>query len=470
MRPKKTLVLSLLFLGTCVVDSNPLDGSLQHLIERRRAPLLEADFLMAEKLVAANCTPSSINDFPPDLFTQEERMSGAIAIHVVVILYMCGVMGIVCDRYFVPSLEIISDYCGLPSDVAGATFMAMGTSAPELFSSVIGSFITEGDIGVGTIVGSAVFNILGVTALIGLAVGRESLKIDWFPISRDCIAYVLTVVLLIVVISDSFVTWYEACILLLFYALYVTAMIFNSKIERFSHLTVQRFTASNGEKRPLIDKQPSVSDADDDDLPEAIFEVPKGGFFAVALWLIFLPANIVLACTIPDLSGRRKFLFPLTFILSIIWIGLSSYVTVWMVTVAGYTLGIPDSIMGLTVLAAGTSVPEVFSSVLVARRGKGNMALCNLLGSNIFDILFCLGAPWLVKTAYSARNVWIQSPALTYTGITLLMTVVMLFLTLIVMRWKVNYKTGIICTFLYGGFLTMAVLYEFLMFGISNPC
>lgn len=59
----------------------------------------------------------------------------------------------------------------MTNDVAGATFMAAATSAPELFVNVIGTFITEGDIGVGTIVGSAVFNILAVAACCGIGAG-----------------------------------------------------------------------------------------------------------------------------------------------------------------------------------------------------------------------------------------------------------------------------------------------------------
>lgn len=56
----------------------------------------------------------------------------------------------------------------LTEDVAGATFMAAATSSPELFINVVGTFITEGDLGIGTIVGSAVFNILAVPACCGL--------------------------------------------------------------------------------------------------------------------------------------------------------------------------------------------------------------------------------------------------------------------------------------------------------------
>jgi Ca2+/Na+ antiporter len=60
----------------------------------------------------------------------------------------------------------------LSEDVAGATFMAIATSSPELFINIIGTFITESDLGVGTIVGSAVFNILGVATCLGLAASK----------------------------------------------------------------------------------------------------------------------------------------------------------------------------------------------------------------------------------------------------------------------------------------------------------
>uniref|UniRef100_A0A8D0CHB6 Sodium/calcium exchanger membrane region domain-containing protein n=1 Tax=Scleropages formosus TaxID=113540 RepID=A0A8D0CHB6_SCLFO len=81
-------------------------------------------------------------------------------------------LAIVCDDYFVPSLEKISENLHLSEDVAGATFMAAGSSAPELFTSLIGVFITKGDVGVGTIVGSAVFNILIIIGVCGIFAGQ----------------------------------------------------------------------------------------------------------------------------------------------------------------------------------------------------------------------------------------------------------------------------------------------------------
>lgn len=73
----------------------------------------------------------------------------------------------------------------MSSDICGATFMAGATSSPELFVNVIGTFITEGDIGIGTIVGSAVFNILAVAACCGIGAGMVKRKTKSIVRTRD---------------------------------------------------------------------------------------------------------------------------------------------------------------------------------------------------------------------------------------------------------------------------------------------
>ena len=93
------------------------------------------------------------------------------------------------DEFFVPSLEILSDVLHLSPDVAGATFLAAGSSAPELFTSVADTFSAkEGEggagFGLGTIVGSAMFNILVIVAA-SAAVSPGNVKVDPRPILRD---------------------------------------------------------------------------------------------------------------------------------------------------------------------------------------------------------------------------------------------------------------------------------------------
>lgn len=124
--------------------------------------------------LAKNCTDPAIHEFPTDLFSNKERQHGAVLLHILGALYMFYALAIVCDDFFVPSLEKICEKLHLSEDVAGATFMAAGSSTPELFASVIGVFITHGDVGVGTIVGSAVFNILCIIGVCGLFAGQVS--------------------------------------------------------------------------------------------------------------------------------------------------------------------------------------------------------------------------------------------------------------------------------------------------------
>ena len=69
---------------------------------------------------------------------------------------------------------------------------------------------------------------------------------------------------------------------------------------------------------------------------------------------------------------------------------------VWWATSVGAVAGISDVVMGYTFLAAGTSVPDLMSSVIVARQGLGDMAVSSSIGSNIFDITFGLHLPWLI--------------------------------------------------------------------------
>lgn len=116
--------------------------------------------------------------------------------YFLITLYWFIGIAIVCDYFFEPALGEISDALNLSPDVAGATFMAAGSSAPELFTSMADTFTTSNNIGIGTIVGSAMFNILIIVAAAAMAAGKE-LFIDWRCIARDVGFYSLSVLLLV---------------------------------------------------------------------------------------------------------------------------------------------------------------------------------------------------------------------------------------------------------------------------------
>nr|NP_001015263.1 zydeco, isoform D [Drosophila melanogaster]NP_001287644.1 zydeco, isoform H [Drosophila melanogaster]NP_001303558.1 zydeco, isoform I [Drosophila melanogaster]ACX32985.1 LD13015p [Drosophila melanogaster]ALI51163.1 zydeco, isoform I [Drosophila melanogaster]EAL24594.1 zydeco, isoform D [Drosophila melanogaster]EYR77333.1 zydeco, isoform H [Drosophila melanogaster] len=452
----------------------------------------------------------------------------------------------------------------MSNDVAGATFMAAATSAPELFVNVIGTFITEGDIGVGTIVGSAVFNILAVAACCGIGAGM-TIPLDWWPLTRDSIAYGVTVAILICVMHDERVEWYEALILVSLYAVYLAVMYFDKTFQKCAKGGVKQarsrsrssncsiHTKNSNEKEPelvenricqnmaniqlngglnkeqakatstsgagttaisittstmtttlstthsagggggavglcsgpgaIVQMAPlddaeaeshvAVAAADEGRKEEgySLLSYPKDkSCFAQFTWLIIWPIHLLFRIAIPDCKkAKNNKIFPLTFIMCIVWIGSLSYVVAWMITIIGDTLKIPDSVMGITFLAAGTSVPEAVSSVIVAKRGHGSMGICNSIGSNTFDILLCLGVPWLIKAVFfpiqpGQNYVAINSAGLEYSAITLLSTLFLLYLTFSTNKFKLDKKVGTACLVMYLVFMVFASLIELNVF------
>ncbi|XP_063987337.1 sodium/potassium/calcium exchanger 4 isoform X1 [Diachasmimorpha longicaudata] len=456
-----------------------------------------------ENFEVGNCTLPAIEDFPHDLFDEGQRQAGAVVVHVLISLYLFIALAVVCDKFFVPAVERICHALSMSKDVAGATFMAAATSAPELFVNAIGTFITEGDIGVGTIVGSAVFNILAVPACCGIGAGMV-VPLDWWPVSRDCLAYGVTVAILICIIHDERVEWYEALCLVLLYIVYIAVMYWDKSFQRCTRFRTKNSVSSSedgritpgdagemhlsrsdklqspgerGEQIATIDvplqnggtkSQEENHDADYE--YELLVWPARGGWIRKTAWILTWPIHLIFMCTIPDCEKPRfKKWFPITFIMCIIWIGSLSYVVAWMITIIGDTLKIPDSVMGITFLAAGTSVPEAVSSVIVAKQGHGSMGISNSIGSNTFDILLCLGLPWLIKSSFSPtipgrHFISINSGGLEYSAISLLSTLLLLYIAFASNKFQLDQKVGRACLCMYAVFLILASLIELNVF------
>nr|XP_032526511.1 sodium/potassium/calcium exchanger 4-like [Danaus plexippus plexippus] len=453
----------------------------------------------------ANCTPAAILEFPSDGLTRFQRQHGYILIHCVLAIYCFLLLGTVCEQYFVPAIEIICERLDMASDVAGATFMAAASSSPELFINCVGTFVTEGDLGVGAIVGSAVFNVLAVPACCALVAGK-SIELDWWSVSRDCMMYAVAVVALILTLLDDKVFWYEALLLVLMYTFYILAMVYNGSLGSFARSGCCYFNKPKKytEITPLLHKEKSnpleasqrmthvnqnINDlengievtkrhnsTDSESSLNSLWSWPdeKTSGTQKILWMVTWPISLILWITIPDCRKRTR-LYPLTFIMCVTWIGGVSYLVAWIITIVGDTLNVPDSITGLTILAAGTSLPEAVSSVLVTNQGHGNMGISNSIGSNTFDILLCLGLPWLIKSLFYPSypdNHWVKinSSGLSYSAISLLSTLLALYSCLALNKFQLDWKIGITCAFIYAGFLLMASLIELnILFDVNLP-
>ncbi|KAJ8340422.1 hypothetical protein SKAU_G00350550 [Synaphobranchus kaupii] len=338
---------------------------------------------------------------------------------------------IVCDDYFLPSLEVIRERLGLSHDVAGATFMAAVSSGPELVTAFLGVFVTKGNIGVGRIVGSAVFNLLGICAACGLVTSGVGRLTCW-PLFRDCVAYAISVAAVLLIISDDKVYWYDAAGLLLVYGLYIVTLCFDTHVHKYIVKWISPCLSKGEEHR--CEEQPLI------------------GWNDTSSLLVHRRTRADSGILFDD-SGYAH--------LSLSLHGLNELSQ-------GETLEIPDTVMGLTLLAAGTSLPDIISSVMVAREGKGDMAISNIVGSSVFGML-CLGVPWFIKAAFvdPTSPVEVNSTGLMFTAAMLLLSIIVLFVAVQVNGWKLDRKLGLVSLVFYLLFTTLSILYQLGIIGNS---
>lgn len=483
--------------------------------------------------------------------TPDWEKNGGIVAYFVGVFFMFLGIAIVCDDFFVASLEKICEVLRLSDDVAGATFMAAGSSAPELASSAMALINPNAgsEIGVGTIVGSAIFNILIIIGATVIATGN-TLQLDWKPVTRDCFFYAAAIGGIVGTFAGGRVDWWEGGVYVAFYVTYIVTMMYNVRLMRWLDSfersdTVRSFKARlsfRSARSEALEEQrserieqyraeqtrespsdgPRTAKALWGKIRDDIVKVPKHNFANVVLatakdwkakqavivhaggapggsaegdadahvltptmtpghirayrseavkaakllaardkamheraaaiaraieegsiadeseaasvgfpeisddnseddssspwsvpedkkewpmWAISLPWYAAFQLTIPPCGDPKwEKWYVVSFAMSILWIG---FITHWMVEWCvriGCILGVPSVVMGTTVLAAGTSIPDALSSIAVARDGLADMAVANAVGSNVFDIWLGLGLPWLLYLSWQTPN------------------------------------------------------------------
>lgn len=363
-----------------------------------------------------------------------------------VLLLTFFILAVICDEFFVPALDVIAEKWKLPSDVAGATLMAMGSSAPELAIAFIAVFRGVGhtDIGAGTIVGSAIFNILVIT---GAAAIFKTAKLRWQPVARDLFFYSLSIITLLFVFWDGRVTITES---LLFVVLYVAYL---GVLSQWSRLVPAQIEVNSIDGKVVHNTKP---DENPIDILEQFGEKMTKG---VAL---LSTARYILSFVIPDVTKASKKVeyrtAVLAFTAAILWIGLLSFVLVEAAVHIADILHIPAAIIALTVIAAGTSIPDLLASIAVAKQGRGDMAVSNGIGSNIFDILIGLGLPWAVILTLNGGVVEVSTDNLLASIFLLFATVIAIFTLLILRKWVLGSKAGWLLILLYVAYIAYSVV------------
>lgn len=244
---------------------------------------------------------------------------------------------------FVDGASGVATKFGIPQIVIGLTIVAMGTSAPEAAVSITAAFAGNADITIGNIVGSNILNILiilGISTLVyPLAIQKSTLIID-IPV------VLLATVVLYLLGFDSKISRIDGIIMLIVFAAYLFYLFTVAKKEASQKKLSE--TTEHIQSEENVTKEISLLKA-----------------------LIFTVIGLVL------IVGGSKFV-------------------VNSATAIAKALGLSQRFIGLTIVALGTSLPELFTSVTAALKKNSDIAIGNIVGSNIFNILFIVGLSGLI--------------------------------------------------------------------------
>lgn len=238
----------------------------------------------------------------------------------------------------------VAERLRVPQIVIGLTIVALGTSMPELCVSVVSALKGTPDLAVGNVVGSNIFNALLIVGVAALVAPMTILRSTVFK-DVPC-ALVASVVLLMMCQNDWVITRLDGAILFVFFLV-------------FMRLTIKGATSAQPAPQEAEEKEASAG------------KQPMKGWLA-GLWMVVGLAALI--------GGSNLF--------------------VGGATEVARALNVSDAVIGLTIVAGGTSLPELATSVVAAKKGNSGIAIGNVLGSNVLNILFILGLTGMISSMH----------------------------------------------------------------------
>lgn len=235
----------------------------------------------------------------------------------------------------------VAERLRVPQIVIGLTIVALGTSMPELCVSVVSALKGTPDLAVGNVVGSNIFNALLIVGVAALVAPMTILRSTVFK-DVPC-ALVASVVLLMMCQNDWVITRLDGAILFVFFLV-------------FMRLTIKGATSAQPAPQEAEEKEASAG------------KQPMKDWLA-GLWMVVGLAALI--------GGSNLF--------------------VGGATEVARALNVSDAVIGLTIVAGGTSLPELATSVVAAKKGNSGIAIGNVLGSNVLNILFILGLTGMIS-------------------------------------------------------------------------
>lgn len=248
----------------------------------------------------------------------------------------------------------VAERLRVPQIVIGLTIVALGTSMPELCVSVVSALKDTPDLAVGNVVGSNIFNALLIVGVAALVAPMTILRSTVFK-DVPC-ALVASVVLLMMCQNDWVITRLDGVILFVFFLV-------------FMRLTIKGATSAQPAPQAAQGETTQGQTAQEAAADEASAgKQPMKGWLA-GLWIVVGLAALI--------GGSNLF--------------------VGGATEVARALNVSDAVIGLTIVAGGTSLPELATSVVAAKKGNSGIAIGNVLGSNVLNILFILGLTGMIS-------------------------------------------------------------------------
>lgn len=247
----------------------------------------------------------------------------------------------------------VAERLRVPQIVIGLTIVALGTSMPELCVSVVSALKGTPDLAVGNVVGSNIFNALLIVGVAALVAPMTILRSTVFK-DVPC-ALVASVVLLMMCQNDWVITRLDGAILFVFFLV-------------FMRLTIKGATSAQPVAQTAQGETTQGQTAQEAAADEASAKQPMKGWLA-GLWMVVGLAALI--------GGSNLF--------------------VGGATEVARALNVSDAVIGLTIVAGGTSLPELATSVVAAKKGNSGIAIGNVLGSNVLNILFILGLTGMIS-------------------------------------------------------------------------
>jgi len=290
-------------------------------------------------------------------------------------------------EFLVKGAAALAAALGVPSLVIGLTVVALGTSMPELLVSLSAGWEGKGDIAVGNVVGSNIFNL---AAILGLAAVIRPLQVTSQLIRRDVPVMILSALgLVALLLFDGSLGRLDGVILFGAFLLYMAYTVIDALRHPFMRLESDQETISCSRKKTGRD-------------------------------LLLIVVGLVL------LAGGAQALVAGAVALAKLF-------------------GVSEAVIGLTIIAAGTGLPELATSVMAAVRHEADISVGNIVGSNIFNILCILGACSIITplqaAGITAVDLWVMA------GLSLLM------LPLMRTGFRINRAEGALLLIIYGGYL-----------------